>query len=126
MTTTCIVQFNQGFYKQIDGCVMVGPLSVILSDIHIVRTENEVVKAMNPPFHKRFADEICSRRNKSQQGILFEALNSFHPNIKLTIEVNLEKILDTKIILNNEGVITTQVYWKENKEAAPLVSKISL
>ena len=52
---------------------------------------------------------------KSQQDVLFEVLNNFHPNILLlTIEVNPVKFLDTKIILNNEGGVTTQVYLKEN------------
>ena len=85
----------------------------------MVRTDNEVVKAMNPSFYKRFVDDIYSRINKFQQDVLFEALNNFHPNIKLTIEVNPEKFLDTKIIFNNEGVVTTQVYQKENKKATP-------
>ena len=76
----------------------------------MVRTENAVVKPLNSPFYKRFVDDIYRRRNKSQQDVLFEALNNFHPNIKLTIEVNPEKFLDTKILLNNEGVVTTQVY----------------
>ena len=89
----------------------------------MVRTENEVVKPLNPPFYKRFVDDIYSRRNKSQQDVLFEALNNFHPNIKLTIEVNPEKFLDTKILLNNEGVVTTQVYRKENKKAVSKIPK---
>ena len=101
------IQFNQCFYKQIDGCKMGGPLSVILADIHMVRTENEVVKPMKPSFYKRFVDDVYNKRNKSQQDALFEALNNFHPNKKLTIEVNPVKFLDTKIILNNEGVVTT-------------------
>ena len=67
---------------------------------------------MNRPLYKRF-DDIYSKRNKSQEDVLFEALNIFHPNIKLTVEVNPENCLDIKIILNNEGVVTTQVYWKE-------------
>ena len=62
------------------------PLSVILADIHMVRTKNEVVKPMNPPFYKRFVDDIYSKRSKSQQDVLLEALNNFHPIIKLTIE----------------------------------------
>ena len=71
----------------------------------MVRTENEVVKPLKPSF-------IYSRRNKFQQDALFEALNNFHPDIKLTIEVYPEEFLDTKILLNNEGVVTTQVYRK--------------
>ena len=72
---------------------------------------------MNP----RFVDDMHRRRNNSQQDVLFEALNNFHPDIKLTIEV---KFLVTKIILNNDGVVTTQVCQKENKKIVPLVSEI--
>ena len=86
-------------------------MSLILADIHIVKTENEVVKPMNPPFYKRFVDDIYSKRNKSQKDVLFEALNNFHPNIKLTIVVDPVKFLDKKIIFNifhhYEGVVTT-------------------
>ena len=84
-----MIQFNQRSYKQIDGCAMGGPLSVILADIHILRTENEVVKPMDSPFYKWFVDDIYSKRNKSQQDALFETLNNFYPNKKLTIEVTL-------------------------------------
>ena len=65
---------------------------------------------MKPPFYKRFLDKIYSRKYKFQQDVLFEPLNTFHPNIRLTVEVNHGKFLDTKIILNNEGVATTQAY----------------
>ena len=44
--------------------------------------------------------------------------------MKLSIEVNPERFLDTKIILNDEGVVATQVYQNENKKAVPWVSKI--
>ena len=47
LTTGCTIEFNQRFYKQIDGCTMGDPSSVIFADIHMVRTENEVVKPMN-------------------------------------------------------------------------------
>ena len=78
---------------------------------------------MNPPFYERFVDDIYSKRNKSQQDVekidMFETLNNFHPNIKLIIEVNPVKFLNKKVILNNEGVVATQVYRKENKKAVP-------
>ena len=86
-----MIQFNQ-----VDDYTMDGPLSVILADIHIVRTENEVVKWMNPLFYKQFVENIYSRRNKFQRDVLFEDINNFHPNIKLTIEVNPGKFLDAK------------------------------
>ena len=51
-------------------------------------------------------------------------LNNFHPNIKLSAEVNPETFVDTKIILNEEGVVATQVYRKEKKKAVPWFTKI--
>ena len=93
----------------------------------MVRTGNEVVKPMNPTFYKRFVDDIHSKRNNSQQDALFEALNNFHLNLKFTIEVNPVKLLDTKIILNNEGTgipKPPQIYRIENRKVVPWVSKV--
>ena len=70
---------------------------------------------MNLPFYKRFTEDIYSRTNKFQQDVLFEALNNFHPNIKWTIEVNLGKFLDTKVILNNSSNKTGISKRKEKK-----------
>ena len=66
---------------------MGGPLSVILADIHVVKTENEVVNQMNNLFYKWFVDDIYSKTKISQQDVLLEALNNFHTIIKLPIEV---------------------------------------
>ena len=108
LTTDCSIQFKQSFYKQIDGCAIGGLLSVILADIHVVRTGNEVVKRMNPPFYNRFVDNVYSRKNKSQQDVLFEALNNFHPNIKLNIEVR--KVFRHKSNFQQCKCSETQVY----------------
>ena len=70
---------------------------------------------MNLPFYKQFTEDIYSRTNKFQQDVLFEALNNFHPNTKWTIEVNLGKFLDTKIILNNSSNKTGISKRKEKK-----------
>ena len=34
LTSECTFQFNMKFFKQIDSCSMVWPLSITLSDIH--------------------------------------------------------------------------------------------
>ena len=44
LTTECTFMFNDKFYQQTDGCSMGGPLSVIMSDIWMVKMENDVVK----------------------------------------------------------------------------------
>ena len=90
---------NSNFYKQINGCTMAGPLSVIFSDIYMTKTDKEVVKPLSPRFYKRFADDIISKKKKDQPDLLFENLNNHHPNIKYTIETMPQKFLDTKIII---------------------------
>ena len=62
----------------------------------MVSTGNEVVKPIIPSFYIGFVDDIYSERSKFQPNSLFEAIHDFHPNIKLTIEVNLERFLYIK------------------------------
>lgn len=85
---------------------MGGPLSVTLSDIHMIRTENNVVKTEKLLFYRHFVD-IIIKRKKNENDIIFENLNIIKKNkINLTIKVNPSQFLDTKII-NNKGNITT-------------------
>ena len=85
---------------------MGGPLSVTLSDIHMIRTENNVVKTEKLLFYRHFVD-IIIKRKKNENDIIFENLNIIKKNkINLTIKVNPSQFLDTKII-KNKGNITT-------------------
>ena len=45
---------------------------------------------------------------------LFQFLNNYHQNIKLTCDISPEKFLDTKIIANN-NTLKTAVFRKETK-----------
>ena len=75
---------------------MGGPLSVTFSDIHMVKTENDVVIPSKPILYRRFVDDIYNRR-KIGDNSLFHRLNSYHPNIRLNKEVNPDKFLDTEL-----------------------------
>ena len=114
-TTECAFQFNQNLFKQAEGCSMGGPLSVTLADIHMIRTEKDIVTPLKSIFYKRFVGDIYTRRKKGIHDKLYERLNNYHPNIKLTIEINPNKFLDTEIILKKNGVIKTKVYRKTTK-----------
>ena len=98
LATENTFMLNSNFYKQIDGCTMGGPLSVIFSDIYMTKTEEEVLKPTNPSFYKRFVDNIISKKKKDQPDLLSENLNKQHTNIKYTIEAMPRKFFDTKII----------------------------
>ena len=53
---------------------------------------------------------------------MFDQLNSYYPNIKLTIEVNPSNFLDTKLT-NINGTYEFNVYWKNTKLPSPWTSK---
>ena len=114
---------NNNFFKQTDGCTMGGPLSVTFSDIFMIKMENDIVIPMKPIFYRRYVDDIYSRRKKNIEDSLFKALNSYHKNIKLTIEINPIKFLDTHLH-NKDGTFVTKVYRKETKIPAHGSSQI--
>ena len=100
--------------RQVDGCPMGGPISVVFCNIFCVKREFDVVKPLKPKLYKRYVDDIYSKRIKNQPHKHFEKLNNYHPNIKLTIEVNPSKFLDIEIMIKN-GIIETSVAVKESK-----------
>ena len=76
--------------------------------------ERDVVLPFNPVFYRRYVDDIYNRRKINKKDDLYEALNKYHENIKLTVEKSPSKLLDTKLLINN-GIYETQLYRKETK-----------
>ena len=76
---------------------------------------------LNTMFYCRFVDDIYSRW-KLGENALFDRLNSYHPNIKLIIDVNPSKFLDTKLT-NISGTYKFNVYQKNTKLPSPWTSK---
>ena len=110
----CTFLADGGLIRQVDGCRMGGPISVVLSNIFCVKMEFHVVKQVKPKLYKRYVDDICSKWIKNQPDKIFEKLNNYHPNTKLIIEVNSSKFLDAEIMIKN-GIIETSVVVKESK-----------
>ena len=63
--------------------------------------EEDIVITANTIFSKRYVDDIYVRRKKHEIDKLFLDLNSYDENIKLTLEANQNKFLDTEIICIN-------------------------
>ena len=99
LATECTFKFNSRFLEQVDYSTMGGPLSVTFSDIYMVKMQNVVIPS-KPIFYRRFVDDIYSRQ-KLGDNVLFDRLNNYHRNIKLTIEVNPSKFLDIKLTYIN-------------------------
>ena len=126
LTCECTFMFNNLFFKQLNGCTMGGPLSVVLSNIFMTMLEMNIVLPMKPLFYKRYVDDIITRRDKNKRDLLLEQLQSYHPNINFTVEVSPIKFLDTHILLDDNGSCQTKVYRKPNKYPVHWSSKIPL
>ena len=123
LTKECTFSVHNRLIKQIDGCPMGGPISVVFADIYMCKMEDDVVTALKPIFYKRYVDDTYVRRKKNTTDELFEKLNTYHDNIKLTIEENPTKFLDTEIVRHNSTIIT-KVYRKSNTFPIHWSSKI--
>ena len=113
LATECTFKFNSRFLKQVDGCTLGGPLSVTFSDIYMVRMENDAVISSKPIFYHRFVGGIYSRQRLGES-VLFYQLNNYHPNIKLTMEVNPSKFLDSKLTNINGAYNSTFIGKMQN------------
>ena len=85
--------------------------------------EEDVVVPVKPIFHERYVDYTYIRRKKNVNDELLQNLNYYHMNIKLTLEGNPRKFLDTEIIRKN-NTISTQVFTKLTKFPVHWSSKI--
>ena len=85
--------------------------------------ENDVVIPSKPIFYCRFNNDIYKRR-KLGFNVLFDRLNNYYLNIKLTIEVNPSTLLDTKLI-NINGAYKFNICRKNTKLPSPWTFKTS-
>ena len=80
-------------------------------DIFMYKTEEDVVVPAKPIFDKSYVDDTYIRRKKNVNDKLFQKMNSYHLIIKLTLEENPKKFLDTMITREN-NTISTQAFTK--------------
>ena len=114
LTTGCTFSATRKLPKQVVGISVGGTLSVILSDCFMNKMEGDIVLPLKPKFYRRFVDDTYRRRKKNETDELFSKMNSYHPRINLTTEINLSKFLDTKIV-PNKNEIKCFSHHKDNK-----------
>ena len=116
LTQNCVFSVNNQLVKQVEGCPMGGAISVIMSGIHMNRMEKYRVVPFKPKLYRRYVDDTISKRKKNTEfDELYHQMNSHHPNIKLTIESNPSRFLDTSFSINPDGSVTTKVFRKPGK-----------
>ena len=110
--------FNNQIYIQLDGVAMGSPLGPVLANIFMVELETSVIPNLNDKIKlwKRFVDDtFCFAKSEYTNNILL-ALNSFHQNIKFTIETEKDDaipFLEVLIIRKARKIETTVVQKKD-------------
>ena len=67
---------------------MGGPISVVPLGIYMCKIEEDIVKPLKPIFYKCYMYNTNVKRKCNKADTLFDALNSYHPNKKFTLEKN--------------------------------------
>ena len=84
--------------------------------IHMNRLAKERVMPLKPKFYKRYVDDTITKRKKNTDfDELFQNMNSHHPNIKLTVETNPTRFLDTAFSKYLDGSVTVNVLHEPGK-----------
>ena len=58
LTQKCMFPNNNRLIKQVNGCPLGGPISVVFSDIYVCKMEEDIVTPANSIFYKRYMDGI--------------------------------------------------------------------
>ena len=111
-------QFNNNYYRQIDGVAIGSALGPLLADVPMAKLENGPLKSTinNLQIYERYVDDIsviCDT-DANIQDILYK-FNSCHPSAQFTCEMERNNELPFLAILirrNNDGSIQRNVYRK--------------
>ena len=116
LSSQCVFSVNNQLIKQMDGCPMGGPISFVFLDIFMNKMERDIVIQIAPNLCKCYVDDTFAKRKKNKPDDLYNALNNYHSNINLTVEVDPRRFLDTEII-SNGNCFETKVFHKDTKLA---------
>ena len=118
-TCDSIFMFDNQLYNQIDGVGMGNPLGPVYANSFMCHTEKQWLAdcpvSFKPLFYRRYVDDtFLIFRDISHVDLFLSYLNSKHPNIKFTSEVEENSMLSflDVLITRRRGSFTTSVYRK--------------
>ena len=114
-----IFLFDSKLYKQIDGCSMGRSLSPTLANIFMCNFEDQCLVTcpgdLKPIYYRRYVDDcFLVFKDKEHVELFATYINSKHPNIKFTYEIeenNCLPFLDC-LLSKSDTCLSTSVYRK--------------
>ena len=108
-TMSTVFYFNGNYYKQLDGVAMGSPLGPALANAFLCHHESKWLRecpvAYAPIFYKHYVDDIfVLLKSENHVNNLLFYLNSKHPNIRFTCEIEKDRSL-AFLDINFIGVI---------------------
>ena len=116
LATTGIFSFNNTLYQQIDGLSMGNPLAPTLANLFVGELESKYLAngLKQATFYTRFVDDSLLIFESDSYKDFHNFLNSWHPNLKFTVEIGGKEIpfLDINVDIK-ENRLSTSVYRKD-------------
>ena len=93
--------FDNQVYQQNDGVAMGSPLGPVLAGIFMVELEKQIIPTLGNMVlnKKRFVEDTIGYFKNGRIDIILSKLNSFHPNIQFTYEIQKENKLPFLVVL---------------------------
>ena len=124
------VRFGKNLYKQVKGIAMGSRIAPPLAILFMNTVESLMLTAtttLQPVTYLRYIDDIFGiwTHGSSSLDVYFNFINSFHPDLKFSIERSDQSsqrqipFLDTLLTVNPSGAYTTELYIKPM--AAPII-----
>ena len=109
--------FNKRGYRQVDCVAMGSPLGLVIANIFMSELESILVPLMSEDvsFWARYVDDTFAFVRRGSKQRILDQLNTFHPNIRFTDEVEEEgriAFLDVLVTTNPDRSFNTEVYRK--------------
>jgi hypothetical protein len=108
--------FDDVMYRQIDGVAMGSPLGPSLANIFVGYQEQRLFSNIRSPrmYYRYVDDTFVIVRNRDEMETLFQQLNSLHPNLRFTNEVEVDNKLPFLDVMveRRDTTYTTSVYRK--------------
>lgn len=111
------ISFRNENYEQMEGVAMGNPISSFLANLFMCYFEMELSRFKNfPRVWRRYVDDVLCVVNRRKVQSTLDFLNSFHPSIKFTVELQNKNcelpFLELLIKYNDAGELNFKVYRK--------------